>query len=114
MRRLKNPGFPPFFCALRHFPAFGDKPPVNIALIRIARHQRGCIDPFMQNYPDLIENITRVMMDRGITQDDLVPSVAPANILDKTLRRQRYLDGWMLAKLADALGVTVEELKAQN
>jgi antitoxin component HigA of HigAB toxin-antitoxin module len=68
----------------------------------------------MQIYPDLIANITRVMRDRGITQDDLVPSVASADILDKTLRRQRYLDGWMLARLADALGVTVEELKQQN
>jgi antitoxin component HigA of HigAB toxin-antitoxin module len=68
----------------------------------------------MQIYPDLIANITRVMRDRGITQDDLVPSVASADILDKTLRRQRYLDGWMLARLADALGVTVEELKRQN
>jgi antitoxin component HigA of HigAB toxin-antitoxin module len=68
----------------------------------------------MRNYPDLIANITRVMNDRGITQDDLVPAVAPAHILDKTLRRQRYLDGWMLARLADALGVTVEELKAET
>jgi antitoxin component HigA of HigAB toxin-antitoxin module len=68
----------------------------------------------MQTYPDLVANITRVMSDRGITQDDLVPYVAPANVLDKTLRRQRYLDGWMLAKLADALGVTVEELKADS
>jgi antitoxin component HigA of HigAB toxin-antitoxin module len=66
----------------------------------------------MQIYPDLVENITRVMNSRGITRDDLVPHVAPANILDKTLARKRYLDGWMLAKLADALDVTVEELKS--
>ena len=65
----------------------------------------------MQTYPDLIANITRVMNSRGITRDDLVPHVAPANVLDKTLGRQRYLDGWMLARLADALGVTVEDLK---
>jgi antitoxin component HigA of HigAB toxin-antitoxin module len=68
----------------------------------------------MQTYPDLVENITRVMTLRGITRDDLVPHVAPANILDKTLGGQRYLDGWMLAKLADALGVTVDELKSAN
>jgi antitoxin component HigA of HigAB toxin-antitoxin module len=67
----------------------------------------------MKTYPDLIANITRVMNDRGITAEDLVPVVAPANVLDKTLRRQRYLDGWMLSRLADALGVTVDELKAQ-
>jgi antitoxin component HigA of HigAB toxin-antitoxin module len=68
----------------------------------------------MQTYPDLIANITRVMDSRGITREDLIPRVAPANILDKTLARQRYLDGWMLARLADALGVTVEELKTQH
>ena len=68
----------------------------------------------MQNYPDLIENITRVMNSRGITRDDLVQNVAPANVIDKTLDRQRYLDGWMLAKLAGALGVTVDELKKQH
>jgi len=67
----------------------------------------------MKTYPDLIANITRVMNDRGITADDLVQAVAPANVIDKTLRRQRYLDGWMLSRLADALGVTVDELKAQ-
>jgi antitoxin component HigA of HigAB toxin-antitoxin module len=65
----------------------------------------------MQTYPDLIANITRVMDSRGITRDDLITTVAPANILDKTLSRQRYLDGYMLSRLADALGVTVEELK---
>jgi hypothetical protein len=68
----------------------------------------------MKTYPDLVANITRVMTTRGITRDDLIPSVAPANILDKTLRRQRYLDGWMLARLADAIGVTVDELKIQS
>jgi antitoxin component HigA of HigAB toxin-antitoxin module len=68
----------------------------------------------MQNYPDLIANITRVMDSRGITREDLIPTVAPAHILDKTMRRQRYLDGWMLARLAAALGVTVDELKTQH
>jgi antitoxin component HigA of HigAB toxin-antitoxin module len=68
----------------------------------------------MSTYPDIISNITRVMSERGITQADLVPAVAPAHILDKTLRRQRYLDGWMLARLADALGVTIDELRARS
>ena len=68
----------------------------------------------MPNYPDLISNITRMMDLRGITQDDLVPHVAPADVLDKTLRRQRYLDGYMLSRLAEALGVTVEDLKAKD
>jgi antitoxin component HigA of HigAB toxin-antitoxin module len=67
-----------------------------------------------QTYPDLIANITRVMDMRGITQDDLVPHVAPADVLDRTLRRQRYLDGYMLSRLADALGVSVEDLKVQS
>jgi antitoxin component HigA of HigAB toxin-antitoxin module len=66
----------------------------------------------MQNYPNLIDKITRIMDDRGITRDDLVPIVAPAHVIDKTLSGQRYLDGWMLARLAEALGVSVEELKA--
>jgi antitoxin component HigA of HigAB toxin-antitoxin module len=65
----------------------------------------------MQIYPDLIENITRVMDRRGITRNDLVLNVAPADVIDRTLDRKRYLDGWMLSKLADALGVTVDELK---
>jgi antitoxin component HigA of HigAB toxin-antitoxin module len=68
----------------------------------------------MQNYPDLIENITRVMAVQGVTCDDLVPHVAARNIIDKTFNRQRYLDGWMLAKLADVLGVTVEELRSSQ
>jgi antitoxin component HigA of HigAB toxin-antitoxin module len=65
----------------------------------------------MQIYPDLVENITRVMNIRGITRDDLALNVAPANVIEKTLDGKRYLDGWMLGKLADALGVTVDELK---
>ena len=65
----------------------------------------------MQTYPDLVANVTRVMNTRGITRDDLVPHVVSADVIDETLRRQRYLDGWMLARLADALGVSVEELK---
>jgi hypothetical protein len=69
----------------------------------------------MENYPDLIANVTRIMDSRGITRDDLITkTAAPAHILDKTLRRQRYVDGWMLARLADALGVTVDDLKTQH
>ena len=65
----------------------------------------------MQNQPDVVANVIRIMNAQGLTPDDLVSTVAPASILAKTLGRQRYLDGSMLARLATALGVTIEELK---
>ena len=96
-----------------HCETFPANVEVNNALICIEEITRGCIPHLMQTYPDLIENITRVMKSRGITRGHLVDHVADAAIIDRTFDGQRYLDGSMLAKLANALGVSIEELKTK-
>lgn len=66
----------------------------------------------MKYYPDLVDNITRAMNERGVTSDDLAPHFNSRITIDKMLRRQRYIDGSMLEKVAVALGMSTDELKA--
>ena len=64
--------------------------------------------------PDIIANILQVMNRKGITRDDLVPVVASRSTLDRLFCRKRELDAVLLARISEALGISVAEIKTQN
>ena len=64
--------------------------------------------------PDIVANILHVMNRKGITRGDLIPVVASRSTLERLFCRKRDLDAVLLARIAEALGVSVAEIKTQN